>query len=166
MRRKTINPSEVDLKERVIEKAVRRCAKVMKGGRRFSFSTLVVCGDEHGVVGCGCGKARDVPSAVEKAGKNARKSLERVSVVNGTIPHRIVGRYGSARVMLVPASAGTGVIACASVRAVVELAGITNLLTKSYGSRNPINLVKATLNGLRSARTRDEVAQLRGVTLE
>ena len=138
----------------------------MKGGRRFSFSTLVVCGDERGVVGYGRGKARDVPAAVEKASKNARKNLERVAVVKETIPHRVVGRFGSARVMLVPASAGTGVIACASVRAVVELAGIKNLLTKSYGSRNPINLVKATLDGLRHARTREEVAQLRGVTLE
>jgi len=166
VRRKTIDPNEIDLRERVIEKAVRRCAKVMKGGRRFSFSTLVVCGDGRGIVGYGRGKARDVPTAVEKATKNARKSLERVAIVNDTIPHRVVGRFGAARVVLIPASAGTGVIACASVRAVVELAGIKNVLTKSYGSNNPINLVKATLDGLRRARTREEIAQLRGVTLE
>ena len=165
MRRQIIDASDLELRERVIEKAVKRSAKVMKGGRRFSFGALVVAGDGHGVVGYGRGKARDVPTAVEKASKNARKALERVAIVNATIPHTVHGKYGASKVMLRPAAAGTGVIACTSVRAVVELAGVKDILTKSFGSNNPINLVKATLIALRQLRTREEVAALRGVKL-
>lgn len=165
MRRQTIDPSGLDLRELVIEKAVKRSAKVMKGGRRFSFSALVVCGNGAGIVGYGRGKAGDVPTAVEKASKNARKSLERVALAGDTIPHTVIGKFGASKVMLRPAAPGTGVIACAPVRAVVELAGVKNVLTKSLGSNNPVNLVKATLRALRQLRTPEEVAMYRGVKL-
>ncbi len=142
-----------------------RCAKVVRGGRRFSFSALVVVGDRHGQVGVGYGKAREVPLAVEKGKKIAMRSMKKVRLVHGTITHRIVGRHGASKVMLVPASTGTGVIAGASVRAVLELAGVKDVLTKSYGSNSPKNLVLATFNALNEMLNRDEVSRLRGVSL-
>lgn len=154
------------LEDRVVEKGINRTAKVMKGGRRFHFSALVVSGNYDGVAGYGFAKANDVPSAVEKATRAAHRSLVRVSVVNGTIPHEVTGRYGGAHVVLLPAVPGTGVIAGACVRAVVELAGVNNLLSKSFGTSNPINLVKATFAALSRLRTREEAMTLRGVSLE
>lgn len=145
--------------------SVNRCATVIKGGRRLSFSALVVVGNRDGVVGLGFGKAKEVPLAVEKGKKDAFKGLRRIPVVNDSIPHRVMGRFGASRVVLLPASPGTGVIAGASVRAVVELAGIHNILTKSFGSTNPVNLVKATMVALLSLRTNEEVARLRGVAI-
>ena len=143
---------------------VNRCAAVVKGGRRFSFSSLVVVGDREGVVGYGFGKARQVPGSVEKANKDGRKHLQRVPLTEvGSIPHEVIGEFCGARVKLIPASDGTGIIAGASVRAVAEMAGIRNLLSKSYGSTNPINLVKATLAALAQLRTAAQVKQLRGI---
>jgi small subunit ribosomal protein S5 len=145
---------------------INRCAVVVKGGRRFSFSALSVSGNRDGVVGIGFGKGRQVPSAIEKANRDARKHLMRVPVTeDGSIPHEVEAAYCGALIRLVPASAGTGIIAGASVRAVCEMAGIKNILTKSYGSTNPINLVKATLMALSKLRTRQAVAELRGVQL-
>ena len=154
------------LEERVVK--IRRCAAVVKGGRRFSFNALVVVGDKHGRVAWGYGKANEVPPAVEKAVKDAQETMKRqrkVSVHNETIPHRVVGRFGASRVVLVPAGPGTGVKAGPGVRDVLEACGIHNILTKTHGSNNPINLVKATIQGLLLLRTREEVARLRGVAL-
>lgn len=151
------------LEETVVK--VNRCAKVVKGGRRFSFSALVVLGNKAGRVGVGFGKAKEVPSAVEKAVKDARKNLEVIHLNKNTIYHQVTGRYGAARVRLIPAAPGTGIIAGASVRAVVEACGVKDLLTKSYGSPNPVNLVKATLAGLTSIRSRKEAEELRGVKI-
>lgn len=150
-----------DSPESVVQ--IRRCACVVKGGRRFSFSALVVVGNRDGRVGWGYGKAAEVPMAVEKAVKSGERRMQSVPVINGTIPHEIVGRFGSARVLLLPARPGTGIIAGQGVRAVVEAAGITDILTKSRGSTNPINLVKATIDALSNLRTRETVARLRGV---
>jgi len=150
-----------DSPEKVVQ--IRRCACVVKGGRRFSFSALIVVGNDKGRVGYGYGKATEVPVAVEKAVKNADRYMIDVPVVNTTIPHEIEGRYGAARVLLMPALPGTGIIAGECVRSVVESAGITNILTKSRGSNNPINLVKATFDALSRLRTREDVARLRGV---
>ena len=144
---------------------VNRCAKVVKGGRRFSFSALVVVGDHHGSVGIGFGKAKEVPSAVEKAVKFAHKDLVQVKLKHGTIEHATTGRFGAAQVRLIPAAPGTGIIAGATVRSVLELAGVRDILTKSMGSNNPVNLVKATLNGLLSVRGRKEAEALRGVSI-
>lgn len=145
---------------------INRCAKVMKGGRRFSFSALVVVGDGAGQVGVGYGKANDVPTAVEKGVKEARKNLTRISLVEGrTLPHGVIGKFGAAKVVLLPASPGTGVIAGASARAVLTAAGIQDVLTKSLGSPNPVNLVKATMLGLESLRTKEQVEALRGVAI-
>lgn len=151
-----------------IENVVRiyRCATVMKGGRRFSFSALVVVGDGKGRVGIGYGKANEVPSAVEKGMKDARKHLMRVAVINGTIPHQVTGKYGASIVILLPAAAGTGIKAGGGVRAVLEGAGIHNILSKSHRTNNPKNAVKATMNGLLQLRTREDVARLRGVSLK
>jgi small subunit ribosomal protein S5 len=142
---------------------VYRCATVVKGGRRFSFSALVVVGDRKGRVGIGYGKANEVPSAVEKGNKAARRNMIKINMQGTSIPHQILGRYGASRVALVPAGEGTGVIAGASVRSVLELAGIKDVLTKCYGSTSPKNLVRAAFLGLKSLRTRDEVARLREV---
>jgi small subunit ribosomal protein S5 len=144
---------------------VNRCAKVVKGGRRFSFSALVVVGDRHGSVGIGFGKAKEVPSAVEKAVKDAHKNLVRVKLRKGTIEHAVTGRFGAAQVRLVPAAPGTGIIAGATVRAVLELSGVRDILTKSLGSANPVNLLRATLAGLQQVRPIREVEALRGVKL-
>lgn len=145
---------------------INRCATVTKGGRTFSFSALVVTGDKNGRVGCGFGKALGVPSAIEKAAKDSRRNLQRVPIAGNTVVHETVGRYRACRVYMKPTSAGTGVIAGAPVRAVMEAAGVRDVLTKCYGSTNPINVVKATIQGLMSMRRKDEVASLRGVDLE
>lgn len=143
-----------------------RCATVVKGGRRFSFGALVVVGDRKGRVGFGYGKANEVPPAVEKGAKQARRSLKSIPLRGTTIPHRVIGRFGASRVVLIPASEGTGVIAGAAPRAVLELAGVKDVLTKCYGSTSPKNLVKATLDGLLQLRTRRQIEALRGVKLD
>lgn len=164
-----LDAAEVDqLGERLSEVLVRinRSAAVVKGGRRFSFSALSVCGNRDGVVGLGYGKGRQVPGAIEKAARDARKHLISVPVnQNGSIPHEVEATYCGAIIRLVPAGTGTGIIAGASARAVCEMAGIKNILTKSYGSNNPVNLVKATLLALSRLRTSEAVAALRGVAI-
>jgi small subunit ribosomal protein S5 len=142
--------------------AIRRCAAVVKGGRRFSFNALVVIGDGRGRVAWGYGKANEVPPAVEKGVKDAQKQMNRVNLRGGTIPHRVIGRFGASQVVMLPASPGTGVIAGGAVRAVCQAAGITDILTKCYGSTNKLNLVKAAIDGLKKLRTKEDVARLRG----
>lgn len=152
-----------DGQEKVVQ--IRRCACVVKGGRRFSFTALVVLGDHQGKVGWGYGKAQEVPQAVEKAVKVTNKNSIKVPLTGSTIPHQVEGRFGSARVTLIPALPGTGVIAGNTVRAILESAGVRDILTKCRGATNPMNLVRATMDALTRLRTREDVARLRGVTL-
>lgn len=165
MTKKIIDPKTLDLEERVV--TINRVAKVVKGGRRFSFSALVVVGNGNGIVGVGIGKANEVPEAIRKGVEAAKKELIEVSLVKGdTIPHGTVGKYGAARVMMKPASEGTGVIAGGAVRAVAELAGIKNILTKSLRSDNQINIVRATIAGLADMKNAEQLAKLRGKTVD
>ena len=162
-RQKQSFQEESPYEEQVVK--VYRCSTVVKGGRRFSFAALVVVGDRNGTVGLGYGKANEVPPAVEKAIKEARKNIVPVSLSGRTIPHEVVGRFGATKVVLLPASEGTGVIAGASAQSVLELAGVHDVLTKVYGSTSPKNVVKATMNALKLLLSRKQVEKLRGVTI-
>jgi small subunit ribosomal protein S5 len=142
-----------------------RCSKVVKGGRNFSFGALVVVGDHNGTVGVGYSKANEVPMSVEKAIKDAKKSLNQVSLVNGTLPHKVIGRYRATKVVMMPAGPGTGIIAGLSARAVLEYAGVKNILTKVHGSTSAKNVVKATLDGLLQLRSKSEIEELRGIEI-
>ena len=162
--REKIDPSELELKDTVVN--ISRVTKVVKGGKNLSFSALVVIGDGHGVVGFGIGKAKEVPSAIKKAIESAKKSLVRVPMAGSSIPHPVLGRFGAGAVLLKPAPDGTGIIAGGAVRAVVESAGISNVLTKSLGSANPHNVVRATFTALEMLRDPSIVARLRGKDVE
>ncbi len=161
---KSVKASEIDLKERVV--AIKRVAKVVKGGRRFSFSAIVVVGNGDGVVGYGLGKANEVTDAITKGVDDAKKNLVKVPVLKGTIPHTATGKYGGGFVLIKPAAPGTGVIAGGAMRAVLESAGVTDVLAKSKGSSNPHNVVKATFKALSNIRDPFAVAERRGITLE
>jgi small subunit ribosomal protein S5 len=155
--------SRGELLDKVIK--IKRCAAVVKGGRRFSFAAMVVVGNGRGKVGWGYGKANEVPPSVEKAVKDGSRSMFEIPLETGTIPHQVLGHFGASSVVLIPASPGTGIIAGAAVRSVCEAAGIKDVLTKCYGSTNPVNLVKAAMDALKQLRTRHEIERLRGVSL-
>ncbi len=159
-----IKPGGLELEDRLV--AVNRVTKVTKGGRNFGFSAIVVVGDKNGVVGYGMGKSKEVPDAIQKAIDNAKKNLVRVPIINGTIPHQELGKFSGARIFLKPASPGTGVIAGGAVRAVLESAGVRDVLTKSHGSSDPNNVVKATLDALLHMRDAQAVAKQRGISLD
>lgn len=163
IKRKRSKVDGVELSDKVV--VINRVAKVVKGGRRFSFSALSVIGDGDGHIGVGFGKANDVPDAIDKSKEDAKKNLYRINLNKNTIPHEVIGTYKSARIIMKPAAPGTGIIAGASVRAVIEKAGISDILTKSQGSRNPINIVKATVDGLLQLRSLKEVAELREIPI-
>ena len=160
---RNIEENSSGLEEQVVK--IFRCSKVVKGGRNFSFAALVVVGNRNGEVGFGYGKANEVPPSVEKAIKEGRKTLNKINLEGNTIPHQVTGRFGSTSIVLIPADPGTGVIAGGSARPVLELAGVHDVLSKIYGSTNPRNVVKATMNALLSLKSREEIQKLRGVTI-